>query len=75
MKRTFLMLLLSLCLGGAVALEHPSLLLTRKGVTEIRNNRGKVEAFDRSLAATFAGAERALSLPIVVPLPKDGGGG
>ena len=75
MKRTFLMLLLSLCLGGAVAQEHPSLLLTRKGVTEIRNNRGKVEAFDRSLAATFAGAERALSLPIVVPQPKDGGGG
>ncbi len=75
MKRNLLILLLLLVADGAWAHQHPSLLLTREGVAEIRANRGKVAAFDRSLEATFAAAEEALRLPIVVPVPKDGGGG
>ncbi len=42
---------------------------------EIRAGRGTVPAFDRSLEATLKGADKALSLPLVVPQPKDGGGG
>lgn len=75
MKRTLFTCMLLLFVGSLWAQQHPSLLLTREGVAEIRANRGKVAAFDRSLEATFAGAEKALQLPIVVPVPKDGGGG
>lgn len=75
MKRTLLILFFVLVASSVGAQQHPSLLLTRKGVSEIRANRGKVAAFDRSLEATFAAADAALQQPIVVPVPKDGGGG
>ena len=76
MKRIALLLfVLTFAFGPLSAQEHPRLLLTRAGVEEIRRDRGSVPDFDRSLEATLAGADRALSLPIVVPQPKDGGGG
>lgn len=76
MKRITLLVLLSMLLGELLfAQEHPRLLLTREGVEEIRRDRGSVPDFDRSLAATLAAADEALTLPIVVPQPKDGGGG
>lgn len=75
MKRILFSLCLIFSVGALFAQNHPSLLLTREGVEEIRRDRGTVPAFDRSLEATLSGAERALSLPIVVPVPKDGGGG
>lgn len=75
MKKILFLMLLTLAGWSVGAHEHPSLLLTRRGVEEIRAARGSVPAFDRSLEATLAGAEKALSLPIVVPQPKDGGGG
>ncbi len=76
MKRlSFLLILLLAGIARLVAEEHPCLLLTPEGVAEIRRDRGSVPDFDRSLEATLAGADRALSLPIVVPQPKDGGGG
>lgn len=74
--KKILFTLLMICLSaGAWAQGHPSLLLTRQGVEEMRAGRGTVPAFDRSLEATLKGADKALSLPIVVPQPKDGGGG
>ncbi len=75
MKRNLLILLMLLFSSSIFAQRHPSLLLTREGVSEIRANSGKVAAFDHSLKATFAAADAALQLPIVVPVPKDGGGG
>lgn len=75
MKKIFSILAALLFVSGAAAQQHPSLLLTPEGVAEIRAARGQVPAFDRSLAAALAGADKALSLPIVVPEPKDGGGG
>lgn len=76
MKRQIVTLLMALgAIFAAAAHEHPSLLLTREGVQEILRDRGTVPAFDRSLEATLAGADKALSLPIVVPQPVDGGGG
>lgn len=75
MKKIHFLILALLLATGAAAQRHPSLLLTPEGVAEIRADRGRVPAFDRSLEATLKGADKALSLPIVVPQPKDGGGG
>ena len=71
-------ILFTLCaLGFAVvaAAEHPSLLLTPQGVAEMRAAAGTIEAFDAAIARTLAGADAALASDIVVPEPRDGGGG
>ena len=60
---------------GAWAGEHPSLMLTAQGVAEMRDDCGKVPAFDASMARTLAGADAAVASPIEVPQPRDGGGG
>ncbi|MDE6857931.1 MAG: alginate lyase family protein, partial [Alistipes sp.] len=73
--KKLLLTLISAMLAAVSAAQHPSLLLTERGVGEIRAARGSVPAFDRSLEATLRGADEALSLPIVVPQPRDGGGG
>ncbi len=71
-----LILTFAILLSATVATaQHPSLLLTARGVEEIRAARGTVPAFDRSLDATLRGADEALAQPIVVPQPEDGGGG
>ncbi len=68
MKR-FFATLLTVTFTAVAAAQHPSLLLTERGVAEIRAARGEVPAFDRSLEATLRGADDALAQPIVVPLP------
>lgn len=75
MKKIVLTITLSLALLTAVAGDHPSLMLTRRGVELMRADRGKVPAFDASIDRTLAGADAALRSPIVVPQPRDGGGG
>ena len=67
------MLLLTLAVSGAA--QHPSLLLTHEGVAEMRAARGTIPAFDAAMARTLAGADAALASEIVVPEPRDGGGG
>lgn len=75
MKRLLFTLTLSLALLTAAAGEHPSLLLTRSGVEQMRADRGKVPAFDASIDRTLAGADAALREAVEVPVPRDGGGG
>lgn len=58
-----------------VSMSHPSLLLTKKGVIAMREARGKVPVFDASMARTLAGANAAVASEIIVPKPRDGGGG
>lgn len=65
-------LLLTAAASGTV---HPSLLLTRDGAAQIRAVRGTLPAFDRSLDADIALADRAIADGIVLPPPTDGGGG
>lgn len=55
--------------------KHPCLLLTPDGVEEMRGALGKNQMFDSSVAEVLAEADRALGEPIVVPVPRDGGGG
>ena len=55
--------------------EHPTLLLTKKGVKEIKKNRKNAPLFDK----TFENVKQALDIrllqPMEVPVPKDAGGG
>lgn len=55
--------------------QHPGLFLTPKGVKEIRATLGKIPAFDKSYAEQKQIADAALKSEIIVPVPKDGGGG
>lgn len=74
MKKILFLVLFTLSLFPASA-GHPSLMLTERGVEMMRADRGQVPAFDASIARTLAGADAALASPIVVPEPRDGGGG
>ncbi|WP_296007868.1 alginate lyase family protein [uncultured Alistipes sp.] len=74
MKKTLFLLLFALSVLPCAA-SHPSLMLTQRGVEAMRADRGKVPAFDASIARTLAGADVALAAPIEVPQPRDGGGG
>ncbi len=75
MKRIFYTVVFTLLTFALTAGEHPSLLLTKKGVAAMREARGQVPAFDAAIARTLAGADAAVASEIVVPEPRDGGGG
>lgn len=55
--------------------QHPSFIFTQDEVNEIRAEKGKVPAFDRTISETLGAADAALKSPISVPVPIDGGGG
>lgn len=75
MKKLLFLTIALLGLVRAGAVEHPSLMLTKQGVEAMRAARGTVPAFDATIDRTLAGADAALAAPIVVPEPRDGGGG
>lgn len=75
MKSIFYTVVFTLLTLALTAGEHPSLLLTKKGVAAMREARGQVPAFDAAIARTLAGADAAVASEIVVPEPRDGGGG
>ncbi|MEL0652107.1 alginate lyase family protein [Algibacter sp. TI.3.09] len=54
---------------------HPSLVLTKKGVKDIRANLGNIPIFDKSLAETKAEVDAEIEIGILVPVPKDFSGG
>lgn len=55
--------------------EHPSLVLTKAGVQEIKSQLGKVPLFDATLADTKAEVDAEIQLGIQLPIPKDYSGG
>ena len=57
------------------ASEHPNLILTKAGVTEIRANLGKVPLFDATLAKVKAQIDAEIVKGIDTPIPKDFSGG
>ncbi len=75
MKRLLIIIILLAVSFGLQAVDHPSLMLTKKGAEQIRSGSGKYPLFDSTLAETRAKADAALNSPIVVPVPRDGGGG
>ena len=54
---------------------HPNLVLTSSDVSLIQNSLGSVPLFDKTLANAIAKIDKAIKSPIVVPYPKDPGGG
>ena len=67
--------ILFLLVQNTAAQGHPSLVLTKKGVSEIRKQLGKVPLFDASLAETKAEVDTEIALGIITPIPKDFSGG
>ncbi|MBP9992445.1 MAG: hypothetical protein KBS73_03295 [Bacteroidales bacterium] len=59
----------------AYAGEHPVLFFTEKSVKEISASRGSVPMFDKSVETLVRQADEALSRPLCIPVPADGGGG
>lgn len=59
----------------STAQKHPNLMLTAKGVTEIRSKLGTIPLFDTSLASAKAEVDAAIAQGIQVPVPKDMAGG
>lgn len=55
--------------------EHPSLILTKQGVQDIRGQLGKLPLFDKSLETTKGDVDKEIALGIQVPVPKDFSGG
>ena len=57
------------------AAEHPSLVLTKDGVENIRRELGNVPLFDTSLAKIMAEVDAEIESGIDTPVPKDFSGG
>jgi len=74
-KIVFLIGFLILSASMILNARHPGLFLTTKGVKEIRSSLGKLPAFDKSYLELKKIADEALMTEIIVPLPKDAGGG
>lgn len=55
--------------------NHPNLILTKKGVTEIRKNIGTVPMFDQVLATIKDEVDAEIKIGVKVPIPKDMAGG
>ncbi len=58
-----------------VAQEHPSLILTKTGVDNIRKKLGTVPLFDASLQKVQEEVDREIAAGMDVPIPKDYSGG
>ncbi|WP_411031670.1 alginate lyase family protein [Spongiimicrobium sp. 3-5] len=58
-----------------VAQEHPSLILTKIGVEEIRGHLGNAPVFDATLSEAKKEIDKEIAIGIKVPLPKDFSGG
>ncbi|MDR1584696.1 MAG: alginate lyase family protein [Prevotellaceae bacterium] len=75
-KRFYLaFLLLFLGLHLQANLPHPTLLLTKKGVKEIKSSQKKAPLFRQTVENAKQEIDIVLTKPMEVPLPKDAGGG
>ena len=55
--------------------EHPTLILTKQGVKDIRANLGSIPIFDKTLATTQKEVDTEIENGFDVPIPKDYSGG
>ncbi len=74
-KSCWVLFWLLICASPAFPATRPGLLLTPGGVKEIRKWSSRLPAFEKSLEELKKTADQALTNPILVPVPKDGGGG
>lgn len=73
-KFSFFIIALIMC-QNAFAQNHPSLILTKKGVENIRNAAVKPALFNNVLEEVKAEVDAEIELGIFVPVPKDMAGG
>ena len=59
----------------ALAQVHPSLMLTKANVAAVKKGIASYPLLGQSYQTVKAAADKALSEPITVPVPQDGGGG
>lgn len=71
----FALILAALALAKPVAAEHPSLLMTKAGVQQIRAELGKVPLFDTTIQAVKAEVDAEIDSGIHTPIPRDYSGG
>lgn len=74
----YIFVLTVLCLSISFlgnAQEHPSLILTKKGVDKIRKELGNLPLFDASLEVVKQEVDAEISEGIDTPIPKDYSGG
>src|SRR5689334_15317511 len=60
---------------SGIAQQHPSILLTRQKIDEVRNGVTKFPLLQQSWKEVKKDADKALKGPIDVPVPHDAGGG
>jgi len=60
---------------GSKVNEHPSLVITKQGVNEIKSQLGTVPLFDKTLAKVKKEVDAEIKFGIEVPIPKDMAGG
>lgn len=60
---------------GAYSQHHPNLILTKKGVANIRNAKEKAPLFEEVLLLTRQEVDAEIAAGIFVPIPKDMAGG
>lgn len=69
-------LLITICLVcSAKAQQHPSIMLTKTNVEAVRKGITAYPLLQQSFKALKKDADKAISIPVEVPLPKDAGGG
>ena len=61
--------------GGGDTSSHPSLILTKQGVQEIRSNLGTIPIFDKTVATAQKEIDAEIENGFDVPVPKDYSGG
>lgn len=72
---TLLILCLSFLTASGTETSRPRLLLTKKGVREIKAQLGRNPLTDAAFTKAKAIADAAVTGPVEVPVPKDVGGG
>jgi hypothetical protein len=74
-KYLHLVILIAIPFINVNANQHPGIFLTPNAVKEIKSSLGKYPGFDKSYNDLKEIADKALLSEIIVPVPKDGGGG
>ena len=74
-KYLYIVVIFFLIFQNAFGQDHPSLILTKKGVAEIKANLGTIPIFDETLANVQKVVDAEILNGIEVPIPKDYSGG
>ena len=75
LKVLFFFLCFTLIRQTILAQSHPKLILTKKGVEDMKASLGKAPLFDQILAKVIAEVDAEIAAGIDVPIPKDMAGG